>query len=66
MEIKNNLRDIRMREYAMEPKDFAELIEVNKKTYYGWESGAAIPSMKEGLRVCKKLNKRLEEIWYLE
>jgi Predicted transcriptional regulators len=66
MEIKNRLRDIRMREYALEPKEFAEMLGVNTRTYYSWELGKAIPSMKEGLRVSNKLNKKLEDIWYLE
>lgn len=55
-----------MREYMMNPKEFARLIEVNPKTYYAWENGTSVPSMKEGLRVAKKLSKNLDEIWYLE
>ncbi|MFL0194960.1 helix-turn-helix transcriptional regulator [Clostridium sp. WILCCON 0269] len=64
--MKNRLKEIRMREYMMNPKEFARLIEVNPKTYYAWENGTSVPSMKEGLRAAKKLSKNLDEIWYLE
>lgn len=66
MAVKNRLKEIRMREYMMEPKKFADMLEVNTRTYYSWELGTAVPSMKEGLRVSKKLDKKLEDIWYLE
>jgi DNA-binding XRE family transcriptional regulator len=39
MEVKNKLREIRMREYLMNPKEFAEMLGINRKTYYGWELG---------------------------
>lgn len=66
MSVKNKLKEIRMREYMMEPGEFANLIKVNIKTYYAWELGNAIPSMKEGLRIAKELKKKLDDIWYLE
>lgn len=66
MEIKNRLREIRMKEYMMEPTEFAAMIEVNTRTYYAWEAGTAIPSMKECLRVAKTINKKSDDIWYLE
>ena len=66
MVVKNRLKEVRMKEYMMEPKEFSEMLDVNTRTYYSWELGTAIPSMKEGLRVSNKLNKKLEDIWYLE
>ena len=65
MPVKNRLREIRMREYALEPQQFAEFIAVNFKTYYSWERGIAGPSLNTALEVAKKLNKRVEDIWYL-
>lgn len=64
--VKNRLREIRMKEYMMEPGEFATKIQVNPRTYYSWEAGTAIPSIKEGLRISKIINKRLDDIWYLE
>lgn len=66
MEIKNNLRQIRMREYGENPKEFAERINVNIKTYYTWENGNASPSLKECIRVANILNKDVKEIWSLQ
>lgn len=63
--VKNNLKEIRMREYAEDPKYFAKRLDVNIKTYYTWENSSALPSSKKMLEVAKKLNKRVEEIWWL-
>ena len=35
--VKNRLREIRMREYALDPEEFAILINVNIKSYYSYE-----------------------------
>ena len=64
--VKNKLKEIRMREYAEDPKEFANRLEVNVKTYYVWENGAALPSSVKMLEVAKKLNKQVNEIWWLE
>lgn len=66
MGVKNRLKEIRMREYMMEPQEFAALIEVNYKTYYSWERGVAGPSLETALIVAKKLKKNVEDIWYYE
>jgi len=64
VEVKNHLKEIRMREYMLGPQEFASLIEINYKTYYSWERGIAGPSLETALTVAKKLNKRVEDIWY--
>lgn len=66
MEVRNRLKEIRMREFMLDPIEFADLIAVNKKTYYAWESGDATPALKECLRVANKLKKKVDDIWYLE
>lgn len=66
MGVRNKLKEIRMREYAEDPKEFAKRIEINVKTYYVWESGSALPSSMKMLEVAKKLNKKVEDIWWLE
>ena len=53
--VKNRLKEIRMREYMMEPKEFAEYLSVNTKTYYSWEREAAGPTLEKALEVAKKL-----------
>ena len=64
--VKNKLKDIRMREYAEDPKDFAKRLDVNIKTYYVCENGAQLPVSKTMLEVAKKLNKKVEDIWWLD
>lgn len=63
--VKNRLREIRMKEYMMNPQEFSQLIDINCKTYYSWESGTVGPSLETALKVSKKLNKTIEDIWYL-
>lgn len=63
--VKNHLKEIRMREYMMEPQEFANLININCKTYYSWEREVAGPSLQTALEVAKKLNKKVEDIWYV-
>ena len=64
--VNNKLKEIRMKEYMMQPQEFAELINVNYKTYYSWEKGQAGPSLEKALDVAKILNKKVEDIWYKE
>lgn len=66
MKIKNKLKYIRMTEYAEDPKEFAERLGVKIKTYYVWESGSALPSSKKLFEIAKTLNKKVDEIWWLE
>ncbi|MGN2371437.1 helix-turn-helix transcriptional regulator [Clostridium botulinum] len=66
IKVKNNLRHIRMTEYEEEPKEFADRLKVKLKTYYVWESGAALPSSKKIFKIAKILNKKVDEIWWLE
>jgi putative transcriptional regulator len=64
--VKNRLKEIRMREYMMEPQEFAKYIDINYKTYYSWERGVAGPSLETALQIAAKLKKRVEDIWYFE
>ena len=34
--MRNRLKEIRMREYLLEPQEFAKLIGINYKTYYSY------------------------------
>ena len=66
MSVKNNLKEIRMKEYGMERKEFAEFLNVNLKTYYGWESGERVPPLEKCLEVSNILNKSVNEVWYIK
>ena len=64
--VKNKLKEIRMRDHLMEPENFAKLIDVNIKSYYSYEKGSSRPNLEKALEIAKKLNKSIEEIWYLD
>ncbi|MBU3103015.1 helix-turn-helix transcriptional regulator [Clostridium gasigenes] len=66
MSIRNKLKEIRMRDYLMDPEDFAKLIDVNIKSYYSYEKGSSRPTLEKALEIAKKLNKNIEEIWCLD
>ena len=64
--VKNKLKEIRMREYMMEPEEFAKLIDVNIKSYYSYEKDFSRPTLEKALEIAKKLNTKIENIWYLD
>lgn len=66
MGLENKLKEIRMREYMLKQKEFSEMLGYKNSSYFGWESGANKPSVEVALDIAKKLNKKVEEIWYLD
>ncbi|MDS0525444.1 helix-turn-helix domain-containing protein [Clostridium sp. SHJSY1] len=63
--VKNKLKEIRMKEYMMEKKEFAIFLNIGLATYYNWENGDSKPPLEKALEIAEKLNKHVEEIWYL-
>lgn len=67
MKVKNRLKDIRLKEYMIDSKtEFAKKLDVNVHTYIKWENGDSVPILYKALEIAKKLNKRVDDIWYLE
>jgi len=66
MGLKNRLKEIRMREYIMNSKDFAKMLGINHTTYSNWETCVSKPTLDVAFETAKKLNKRVDEIWYSE
>lgn len=64
--VKNNLKEIRMKEYMMNLTQFAEYLAIDLKLLSSWERGKSKPTLERALEVSKKLNKTVDEIWYLE
>ncbi|WP_297995388.1 helix-turn-helix transcriptional regulator [uncultured Clostridium sp.] len=64
--IKNRLKEIRMREYMMNKGEFAALIGLTDSMYSQLESEKKGCSLKVALQISKKLNKSVNDIWYLE
>lgn len=65
MQVSNNLRDIRYKEYALDQKEFSELLGVSNTLYNKWERQRSQPSLEFALLIAKRLNRPVEEIFYL-
>jgi len=65
MGVGNRLKEIRMKEYLMNQKEFSEILGVNYRQYNKYENGV-VPYLEVALNICKKLNKPLEQVFYLE
>jgi DNA-binding XRE family transcriptional regulator len=67
MGVKNRLKEIRMREYMIQSKsEFARFLGVKEHAYIKWENEESSPNMELALAIAQKLNKRVDEIWYLD
>jgi DNA-binding XRE family transcriptional regulator len=64
--VKNKLKEIRMREYMMEPGEFSKLLGVTNKVYWSWENDKSRPTLEKALEIAKILKKDVNEIWHLE
>lgn len=63
--MKNKLKEIRMKEYMLNQREFAKLLEINYRQYNKYEHGT-VPSLEIALRIAKKLDKPVETIFYLD
>ena len=64
MVIENRLKSIRMREYEMTQKEFANLLGIKASTYNLIESSRRMPSIEMAFSVAETLNKKVDDIWY--
>lgn len=63
--VKNKLKEIRMREYMLNQKDFCRLIGISQSTYNPIENNTKQGNAETILLIAKGLNRKVEEIWYL-
>ena len=64
--VKNKLKEIRMREYMLNQKDFCKLIGISQSTYNPIENNIKQGNAETILLIAKGLNRKVEDIWYLE
>lgn len=64
--LKNKLKEIRMRNYMMKQKEFADMLGVNIKSYSTWEKGDIKPSVEAALTISEKLGLKVEDIWSID
>ena len=63
--MENKLKEIRMKEYMMSQKDFAAMMEIDYRQYNRYEHGVS-PTLETALRIARKLDKCVEDIFYLD
>lgn len=61
----NRLKEIRMKEYLMTISEFSELLNINISTYSQLESGKRLCSIPVALEISNKLNRNVNDIWFL-
>ena len=63
MAVRNRLKEIRMKEYMLNQKEFAELIGVLPDNYSRIESNKAQLSLERAILIAQKLNRHVEDIF---
>jgi putative transcriptional regulator len=64
MGVKNHLKEIRMKEYMLNRTEFAEVLGIDFRQYGRYEK-ETVPTPESMLKIAQKLNKKVEDIFYL-
>lgn len=64
--VRNRLKEIRMKEYMLNQKEFCKIIGISQSTYSNLESNRIQGNIENILIIAKALNRKVEDIWYLE
>lgn len=62
--LKNKLKEIRMKEFMMTQKEFADFLEFNYTSYNQIEANKKSVSLENAYDIAKKLNRNIEDIWF--
>lgn len=65
MAVRNRLKEIRMKEYMLTQKEFAKFLGINYAMYNQIENHRQQPTLETALKISKKLNKTVNEIFEL-
>jgi putative transcriptional regulator len=61
----NKLKEIRMKEYMMNQKEFCEnVLKINTRTYSPIEGNKVQGNIETAMIISKALNRKIEDIWY--
>lgn len=63
--VKNRLKEIRMKEYMLNAKEFCTLLNISESTYSKIESNKQQGNIDTILKIAIALNRKVEDIWYL-
>lgn len=50
----------------MSPGEFAKFLEVDIKTYSGWENNHSRPTLERAIIISNKLARDVKNIWYID
>ena len=64
--VRNRLKEIRMKNYMMNAKEFSELLGIKANTYSQLETQKQQGNIETILKISKALNLKVEDIWYLD
>ena len=64
--VKNRLKEIRMKKYMMNSKEFSELLGIKANTYSQLETQKQQGNIETILKISKALNLKVEDIWDLD
>ena len=62
--IKNHLKEIRMKEYMLNKREFAKFLGIAEQQYIRYENGVSSPSLKICLKITTVLSKKIDDIWF--
>jgi putative transcriptional regulator len=61
----NKLKEIRMKEFMMNQKEFCEnVLNINTRTYSPIEGNKVQGNIETAMIISKALNRKIEDIWY--
>lgn len=64
--INNKLKTIRMGEFFLSKRDFSKMLDIAEQQYLRYESGQSNPSLEIAIKISIKLNRHVDDIWYIK
>ncbi|AGY77953.1 helix-turn-helix transcriptional regulator [Clostridium autoethanogenum] len=65
--VKNRLKEIRMKEYMMNQKEFCEkVLNISRYTYNPIEGNKVQGNIETAMNIAKALKRKVEDIWYFD
>ena len=64
--LKNRLKDIRMKEFLLNRREFARIINVSERQYCRYERMEAHPTLEVAFQIANILERKVDDIWSVE
>jgi len=61
----NKLKEIRMREFMLNIRQFAAFLEISEMYYNRYEKSSNHPTLETAIWIAQKLNRNVTDIWFL-